>query len=83
MRFYSLEEKEPEIGSTIIIKVKDEGKQFNKNGFYYYTVEVEDDYPRGVLFTEACGEQYCDWEREEILGWTTFEEMEKDEIWHD
>lgn len=75
IRFYTLEEKRPKIGDTILIKINDKETP-------YYIVLVGENYDNTLYFTEANGEQYAYWTENEVIGWTTLNEIQKNEIWN-
>ena len=67
---------EPPIDTPILCKFKNiDNSNFNPNPNFYVCQREEF---RADRLTEACGEQYCWWEIEELIAWTTFEELEKD-----
>lgn len=83
MRFYTLEEKKPEYREKILAKIYSK-----EEGFYYYVVcrtnrpvYVEGEWKDKDIYEEAMGEQYAYWEKERIIGWTSFDEIEKAEKW--
>ena len=91
MRFYTLKEKKPEYEEKVLVKIRsfypaEEGE------FYYYVVcrttknvsvvkEGKWVWEEQEIYEEAMGEQYAYWEEKGIIGWTSFNEIEKAEKW--
>ena len=74
MRWYTLKEKSPKLGTIIFIK--------SKPGIFptYYVVNAG--FFNGHWeFEEAVGEHYAYWNEDEIEGWTSLSEIEKNEKW--
>ena len=89
MRFYTLEEKKPEYGERILVKIRPAGEKFH---YYYVVCRTARSIPVFIgsgwewedqdVYEEAMGEQYDYWVEKEIVGWTSFDEIEKDEKWN-
>ena len=71
MKWYKFSEKKPSHGEVFLAKMKD------------------DDCPYYVLrntscgYEEASGEQYSCWVEEQLIGWCSCDEIEKNERWGD
>ena len=85
MRFYTLEEKKPKYGEKVLAKIR------SKEGFCHYYVVCR---TTKSIFSLVEGtkkweqeiymeEEYAWWKEEEIIGWTSFNEIEKNEEWQE
>lgn len=74
MRFYTLSEKIPHLGEPVLMKLKDEPQ--------YYVVTPQMDKIHGFIFEESSGEQYAYWEKEDVIGWCSLDEIERNEVWN-
>ena len=89
MRFYTLKEKKPKYGERVLAKLGPEVEGFDDD--YYVVcrttrsvptlVEGEWEWGTQEVYEEAMGEQYAYWEEKEIIGWTSFNEIQKAEKW--
>ena len=89
MRFYTLEEKKPEYGERVLVKIRPAGEKFH----YYYmvcrTIERVPIFIKGEwewedqdVYKETMGEQYTYWKEKDIVGWCSCDEIEKNEGWN-
>ena len=79
MKWFTLKEKPPESGMTILIKsIKGIFPKYYVVNAYLYLDRTSKECWE---FEEAGGEQYSCWEENEIEGWTSFSEIEKNEEW--
>ena len=82
MRFYTFEEKRPEKNEIILVKIKEEPKDFYDESIKYYIVKCEyNKYKKRFDYVEAMGEQYAFWIEEDLLGWCKLEDIEREEKW--
>lgn len=84
IKFYTLEELEPTEYVYILIKDKDRPiincKTGETSAFYYVVCPYKNTDNKWV-FEEASGEHYSYWTEEEIEGWCSLNDIEKNEIW--
>lgn len=74
MRFYTLSEKIPSLGKPILIKMKEHPQ--------YYVVTPCTYKNEGFVFEESSGEQYAYWKKEDVIGWCSLDEIERNEVWN-
>ena len=94
MRFYTFEEKKPEVGEYILAKLREDTEEIKTLKKWdedfipcpYYVLKVSEEYRWGedmVVYVEAMGEEYAEWEENELLGWCSLDEVKKAERWND
>lgn len=84
LKFYTLKEKEPIDEKEILIKWK--RKRIDDLPSYYivapYTYIDEENNTKHWKFEEAGGEQYTYWDEEDVIGWCSVREIERNEEWN-
>lgn len=81
IKFYTLEELEPTECVDILIKTKSRRILKGEARPFYYVVCPYQNTDNKWVFEEAVGEQYAHWTEEEIEGWCSLNDIEKNEIW--
>lgn len=92
MRFYTFKEKKPAIGEYILAKLKEDVEETESIRRYcedyipcpYYVLKVKKEHHWGkdvVVYVEAMGEEYAEWEENELIGWVSLNEIKKAEKW--
>ena len=79
MEFNSINKCLPDVGTQVLIKIK----KNDCDNIRYYVCDVELHYnSKGevIAFTEACGEQYCCWDIDEVEGWMYTNELDLIEV---
>jgi hypothetical protein len=79
MKWYKFNEKRPEIALSwyenlqdILVKIRDPYCSPR-----YYVVHGET-HGNQIRYVESSGEQYAWWDEDELEGWTTLDELDKD-----
>lgn len=73
MRFRKLSEQYPEFGKEVLIRYRD----WNNNYRYYVCVlGYKSNKDRTLVFEESCGEQYAQWNIEEVESWIYTSELD-------
>ena len=92
MRFYTFKEKKPKIGEYILAKLKEDTEEIENLKKWdkdfvpcpYYVLKVSKEHRWGediIVYIEAMGEEYAEWEEDEIIGWTPLSEIRRAEKW--
>ena len=77
IHFNKFENIRPAIGEPVLIKDKKD------NFIKYYVVKRIADCTRGsILYEEAAGEEYAVWREENLEGWCSLSEIERNEEWN-
>jgi len=75
--FHKFENLKPAIGEQILIKIK------KSDPVKYYVVKRVVDYVEGCsMYEEAGGEEYAAWKEEDLEGWCSLLEIERNEKWN-
>lgn len=78
MRFYTLSERKPLEGQTVLAKIDNRAY-----GVDYYVLDYttgwswEADEGRPLHFVEASGEEYMTIDEEDIIGWMPIEDLDE------
>lgn len=72
MKFIPLTEKYPDIGQTILVKLKPS----DWIDINYYVVDYCKTRDEEPYFVEASGEYYATWSADQILGWMPLKELD-------
>ena len=78
MRFYTLAERKPLEGQTVLEKIDNSACGVDYYVLDYKTVwDWEGDEGKPLYFVEASGEEYMTIDEEDIIGWMPIEDLDE------